>query len=133
MRQLVDAAGLDEVINIDSAGTLGYHAGEPPDARMVAAAARRGIRMTGAARAITRDDLRNFDWILVMDDDNLANVTRLAADAEQRGKIHRMVEFCRHVEADRVPDPYYGGEQGFEHVLDLLEDACAGLLEELQH
>ena len=131
MRRLTERAGLADRFELDSAGTYGGHAGDLPDPRMRSAAAARGYRLTHRSRRITDDDFDRFDRILVMDDANYERVCRLAPDRESIGKIYRMTEFCRTSKADHVPDPYYEGHEGFEIVLDLLEDACGGLLEEL--
>ena len=129
MRALVVQAGLVDQVEIASAGTIGLHAGELPDARMRAAAANRGYKLASHARQITRADLDRFDLILTMDEDNRRNVLVLATTDAQRAKVRRFVDFCREHTDDAVPDPYYGGDEGFEHVLDLLEDGCRGVLE----
>jgi protein-tyrosine phosphatase len=120
---------------VDSAGTGGWHVGRRADERMRAAAARRGITLTSRARQIDLTDLHSFDHILTMDGDNLAAVQSLAHEADNpagQARIEAMTRYCRrHTGALEVPDPYYGGSQGFEQVLDLLEDACGGLLETL--
>ena len=132
MRRLVEREGRAEEFVIDSAGILDYHRGELPDARMRSHAARRGLQLTHRSRPVTTDDFLEFDLILGMDDRNLDDLHRLSPSLETSAKIHRMTDYCRrHPEADHVPDPYYGGAQGFELVLDLLEDACQGLLEKL--
>ena len=131
MQQLVDRAGQHENFIIDSAGTYGGHAGEPADPRMRQAASRRGYALTSHSRKITTDDFDRFDRIIVMDDANYERVHRMAPSTGAANKIYRMVEFCRHHHATYVPDPYYEGHEGFELVLDLLEDACEGLLEDL--
>ena len=120
---------------VDSAGTGGWHVGLRADERMRAAAARRGIELTSRARQIELGDLHSFDHIVTMDADNLAAVRALAREAgnpASQAQISAMTDYCRvHSGVREVPDPYYGGPQGFDHVLDLLEDACGGLLEEL--
>ena len=119
-------------IEIDSAGTYGGHAGEKSDPRMREAAARRGIAMTHRARQVREEDFDRFDRIIVMDDNNYERVFRLAPDRAAQRKIYRFVEFCtQHPEWSYVPDPYYEGREGFELVLDLLEDGCKNLLAEL--
>ena len=129
MRALAEKARLAGALEIASAGTIGMHAGAPPDARMRAAAARRGYALVSRARQITAADLDAFDLILTMDEENRRNVLALAKTDAQRARVRRFVDFCsKHADAE-VPDPYYGGEEGFEHVLDLLEDGCEGLLE----
>lgn len=122
----------DVAVFAASAGTIGYHAGEPPDRRMIAAAKRRGYDLVSRARQVEREDFKNFDLILTMDDDNLRGVLGLAATEDERAKVAKFTTYCReHAGSDEVPDPYYGGGEGFETVLDLLEDGCRGLLEEL--
>lgn len=132
MQHLVDEEGLGGAIELDSAGILSYHQGEPADPRMRAHAARRGYNITHLSRPVTAGDFRRFDLILGMDDGNIDDLMERCPDVENQRKIGRMTDYCRLKQADHVPDPYYGGEQGFENVLDLLEDACAGLLEELK-
>ncbi len=119
-------------IEIDSAGTIGYHAGNPPDSRMAAILKARGYEIEGRARRIAAADLQRFDLILVADEENLADVRTLDATGEHAGKIRLLVEFCLQHQAPRVPDPYYGGRRGFEEVANLVEDACAGLLESIR-
>jgi len=130
-RAMVARAGRSGAWEIASAGTIGMHAGELPDSRMRAAAARRGYELISRARRIERADFSRFDLILTMDEDNRRGVLALAGDETERARVRRLVDYCRrHPGVAAVPDPYYGGEAGFEHVLDLLEDACAGLLAE---
>ena len=127
-------AGLEDRFVVDSAGTGGWHVGNPADRRMSAAAERRGIHLPSRARQIELADFSNFDRILTMDDDNLRAVRSLAGELGARSDlalVEPMTSHCRRFGDTEVPDPYYGGEQGFEHVLDLLEDACSGLLETL--
>jgi protein-tyrosine phosphatase len=129
---LLAQQGLEARFRVDSAGTGGWHVGRPADARMRAAAARRGITLTSRARQLEPADLQHFDHILTMDADNLEAVQELARRVGgARATITPMLQHCRRFRSEEVPDPYYGGEQGFEHVLDLLEDACAGLLDTL--
>lgn len=125
-------AGLAHAFEVDSAGTGGWHVGHPADARMRAAAERRGILLTSRARQLEREDLDRFDHILTMDEDNLAAVRALAGSGSHRATVTPLTSYCRRHGASHVPDPYYGGSQGFEQVLDLLDDACAGLLAQLQ-
>jgi len=130
MLKKVKEKGLESFYHIDSAGTYGYHHGELPDSRMRAHASQRGYNLTSRARPVTSADFEQFDLIIGMDDDNIQNLKRMAPNPELRQKICRMTDFCRIHSADCVPDPYYGGASGFEHVLDLLEDACDGLIAE---
>ena len=134
-RRLVREAGLEDRIGIDSAGTGGWHAGAPPDERATAAARRRGITLDGAARQVGPDDFDEFDLLLVMDRENHAELLRRAPGDEARAKVRFLREFdpASSARGDLdVPDPYYGGERGFDDVLDLVEAACAGLLDELR-
>lgn len=119
-------AGLTDV-QIDSAGILSIHKGEKADGRMIAHAARRGYDVTSISRPVTQEDFKNFDLIIGMDDDNISELMKRAAYAEERGKIRKMTDFSVTSGAEYVPDPYYGGAAGFENVLDILEDACEGL------
>jgi len=132
MLELVRRAGLTEQITIDSAGTGPWHAGELPDARARAAAARRGLELSTRARQLTRADLDRIDLIVVMDDDNLRHVRRLAGSrAAPEIRLLRSFDPTAPAGAE-VPDPYAGGDAGFEEVLDQCERACAGLLAHLQ-
>lgn len=133
MRQKIKAAGLDGKINVDSAGTYGGHAGEAPDARMRYAAANRGYKLSHKARQINFDDFEKYDMIVVMDDANYDAVYRMAPDPEAAEKVYTLSEFFQEADFDHVPDPYYEGTDGFEHVLDLLEDGAQGLLDFIVH
>ncbi len=133
MKHLVEEAGLADGFVIDSAGILSYHQGELPDSRMRAHAIRRGYNLTHRSRPVRTDDFFEFDLIIGMDDRNIEDLRERAPSPEALRKIRRMTDYCtRYTHADHVPDPYYGGAEGFEYVLDLLEDACAGLLRELE-
>ncbi|MEA2435819.1 MAG: low molecular weight protein-tyrosine phosphatase [Thermoleophilaceae bacterium] len=128
MRRLVREAGLEAEIEIDSAGTGGWHVGAPPDMRATEAARLRGTELTGAARRFDpRRDFHRFDLILAMDAENRRDLLALAPDEEAREKVRMF----RPGDLD-VPDPYYGGDDGFEEVLDLVEDAARELLGELR-
>lgn len=129
MRHLVNEAGLGGKISCDSAGTSSYHIGSAPDRRMAAAAQRQGITLTGAARQFTEADFEEFDLILAMDRDNYSNILRLDRQNQYSEKVKLMCDFCRTHPDKEVPDPYYGGPEGFNYVIDLLLDACGGLLE----
>ena len=133
MEQFVAREGLQDKIKIDSAGTYGGHAGELPDSRMRAAAANRGYSLTHRSRKVREDDFYDFDMLIVMDDSNYENVSRIAPERKYLNKVYRFVEFSRnHPPWSYVPDPYYEGREGFELVLDLLEDGCQTLLDELK-
>lgn len=133
MRALVAREGLTERFEIDSAGTYAGHRGELPDIRMRDAAARRGLTLTHRSRPLCEADFERFDRIVVMDDMNYETAHRMAPSRALADKIHRMTEFCRrHPGRSHIPDPYYEGREGFERVLDLLEDGCGGLLDTLK-
>ena len=128
-RKLVADAGLEARIDADSAGTHGYHVGEPPDDRTCRVARLRGYDLSRLrARKFERDDYHRFDLILAMDRDNHAHLARLAQPSNAH-KLKMMMEYARRFSEREVPDPYYGGTRGFELVLDMLEDAARGLLE----
>ena len=121
--------GMENMVDIDSAGTYSGHAGDLPDYRMRAAALSRGYVLTHRARQVRESDFFDFDIIVGMDDNNYHNLFRLAPTVESRDKIFRMAEFfTRHREWTHVPDPYYEGHEGFELVLNMLEDGCAEIL-----
>ncbi len=132
MRAFLSRKGLDPTIEVDSAGILAYHQGELPDSRMRAHAIRRGYQLTHRSRPVTTEDFYHFDLLIGMDENNIASLEQLAPSPEEKEKIHRMVEYLQLKQADHIPDPYYGGEAGFENVLDLLEDACAGLVMKIE-
>ncbi len=127
-RDLVDRRGVSGQFEIDSAGTYGGHAGELPDSRMRAAAAKRGYRLTHRSRKLCVGDFDTFNRIVVMDHSNYDDVYQLAPTAAATDKIVRMAGCCKKFPVDHVPDPYYRGQEGFEYVLDILEDACENLL-----
>jgi protein-tyrosine phosphatase len=135
MRGLLRAEGLEDRIEIDSAGIGGWHAGAPPDERATDAARRRGVALDGAARQVTAEDFRRFDLLLAMDRENMRDLVYLAPDGDARAKVRLLREFdpasAGGGDLD-VPDPYYGGANGFDHVLDLVEAACRGLLDEVR-
>ena len=129
--QHVKEAGLEGRIVADSAGTGDYHVGEPPDERACETAARRGYDLSGLrARQVTRNDFAEFDYILAMDNENLRSLKRFCPP-EHGHKVKLFTEYCSQG-ACAVPDPYGGGPQGFEHVLDLIEDSSHGLLDHLR-
>ncbi len=129
MQKMVDQADRTAEFELDSAGLISYHQGEPADPRMRMHAKRRGYDITHLSRPITQSDFLYFDLILGMDDSNIDRLMELAPSLESQEKIRRMTDFCRQKVVDHIPDPYYGGASGFENVLDTLEDACQGLLE----
>jgi protein-tyrosine phosphatase len=135
MRRLIEDAGLAGRVEVESAGTGGWHVGEPPDERATLAARRRGVRLEGAARQIRPDDFREFDLLIAMDRANLRELLAIAPDEDGAEKVRLLREFdpasAGAPDLD-VPDPYYGGDRGFETVLDMVEAACRGLLDELR-
>ncbi len=131
-RKLVEEEGLDETIEIDSAGTHAYHIGSPPDSRAQEAARRRGIDMSSqVGRRVDDGDFYTFDYILAMDKSNEYHLREMAP-AEEIHRIRRFLEFAPGRREQEVPDPYYGGHTGFENVLDLIEDASEGLLADIK-
>ncbi|MEO3704133.1 low molecular weight protein-tyrosine-phosphatase [Trichormus azollae] len=132
MNHLVSQAGLTDHIYCDSAGTSSYHIGSPSDQRMSAAAVSKlGIKLLGQARQFQTSDFQEFDLIMAMDKDNYENILAVDSSGQYHYKVRLMCDFCsRHTLKD-VPDPYYGGTEGFNQVIDLLIDACEGLLEYL--
>ena len=131
-RHKVKAAGLDDRIRIDSAGTGAWHVGNPPDSRAQATARQRGISMAGQeARKVQVGDFDRFDYVLAMDRDNLSDLRGLA-QPRHHGKVFLFLDFASQVSESEVPDPYYGGPQGFEHVFDLVDAAAEGLLTEIR-
>jgi protein-tyrosine phosphatase len=129
-RHHAELAGMAERLHIDSAGTHAYHVGEPADRRARAAAERRGMSLDGIrARRVSVEDFERFDYIIAMDEDNLARL-RDEAPEEHQHKLRLFLEYSGGPERE-VPDPYYGGSAGFERVLDLVEAASRGLLERL--
>lgn len=131
MKDIVAKRGLEDKFEIDSAGLISYHEGEQADPRMRQHASARGINITSIARKIKDDDFRHFDMIIGMDNDNIARLTSIAPTQESVLKISKMTDYCLNYDADSVPDPYYGGADGFELVLDLLNDACNGLIDNI--
>ncbi len=135
MRRLLDDAGLADRVHVESAGTGGWHAGEPPDERATIAARRRGITLAGAAQQVRAADFRDFDLLVAMDRANLRELLAQVPDEDAADKVRLLREFdpasSGAPDLD-VPDPYYGGDRGFETVLDMVEAACRGLLDELR-
>lgn len=130
-RDLVVRSGLHQSIQVDSAGTHDYHIGALPDVRMRAAALKRGCDLSELrGRQVEVADFRQFDHVLAMDQENLSNLRQICPP-ELQHKIQLFLEFSQKFQESEVPDPYYGAQQGFEHVLDLIEDASRGLLASL--
>ena len=132
-RKLVRDEGLEQQIAIDSAGTHAYHVGQPPDSRAQATASRRNIDLSDLrGRQVEVEDFHRFDYILAMDRENLEILSRLCP-AGNEDKLRLFMDFATDYGIDEVPDPYYGGEQGFERVFDMVEAASRGLLEEIRN
>ena len=126
------SAGL--AIEVDSAGTAGYHIGALPDARMRAHASKRGYPLNSRARKFNPAvDFGRFDMIIAMDKENLRDLQSMDREKQYSGKLSLMTDYCQRIAADEVPDPYYEGPEGFEYVLNILEDACDGLLKKLDN
>lgn len=133
MRRYVEREGLASSIEVDSAGTYGGHAGDMPDARILRAAAARGYVLTHRARRLTEEDFRRFDRIVVMDDMNYEAAYRMAPSREAGDRICRMRDYLSSFgDWSYIPDPYYEGARGFELVLDMLEEGCRALLEQIR-
>ncbi len=129
---LLKERGLEKDFEVDSAGIGNWHAGQLPDPRMRAHAIRRGLQLTHHARQVKPYDFDDFDLIVAMDNSNVADLMEIAPSPEAQRKIVRMADFLRHHSHYRsIPDPYYEGAEGFELVLDLLQDGCESLLDEL--
>lgn len=130
-RHAVEAAGLNDKIQIDSAGTHAYHIGEQPDSRAQTFARNRGIDLSQQrARKVRPDDFSQFDYVIAMDHSNYQDLTEVAG--HQAKNLRMFLSFAQSFDEEEVPDPYYGGDQGFEHVLDLVEDASQGLLRDIK-
>ncbi len=133
MRHLLRQAGLDEAVHVESAGTAGYHAGEPPDRRARAAGARRGIVIDGAARRFEPADWERFDYVLALDRANYEDLAATAPRGATTEKLFLLRSFDpQSPSGANVPDPYYGGDEGFDEVIDLCLAACTGLLERIR-
>lgn len=130
-RHLIDQAGLNQHVFVDSAGTHGYHIGGAPDIRAQGTTAGHGIDISGLrGRQVHADDLNRFDYVLAMDEENLGNLQRLPGGRADHVRL--FLSFATHAAVQEVPDPYYGGQEGFDNVYRLLEDAARGLLTEIQ-
>ncbi|WP_071190701.1 low molecular weight protein-tyrosine-phosphatase [Trichormus sp. NMC-1] len=130
MNHLIEQTDLSASIHCDSAGTSSYHIGSPPDRRMSAAASTKlGVKLRGQARQFQKSDFQEFDLILAMDKDNFENILAVDLSGQYHHKVRLMCDFCSRHTIREVPDPYYGGSEGFNQVIDLLLDACEGLLD----
>ena len=130
---LIKKEGLEDQFEIDSAGTGGWHVGAPADKRMQTHAMKRNYNLDSISRQFDPEtDFDRFDMIIAMDDENAGTLKKWVRNENDTAKIHKMTDFRQVWQYDEVPDPYYGGEEGFELVLDLLEDSCQGLLHEVK-
>ncbi|GAF03722.1 low molecular weight protein-tyrosine-phosphatase [Saccharicrinis fermentans] len=133
MKAKLEKHQLNDKYLIDSAGITGFHEGSPADHRMQQHAFQRGYLLTSLSRPIQiPTDFYKYDHIIAMDKENMSDLTALAPDNFNSEKLSKMTDYCTHFTHDSVPDPYYGGAAGFELVLDLLEDACEGLIKKLE-
>lgn len=132
MQTKLEETGLEAQIQCDSAGTGAYHIGEKADRRMILHARKRGYDITSIARQVEAHDFKEFDYLIAMDQANYGVLTTMAGDRLHATEIQTMTKFCSKPGNHEVPDPYYGGDDGFENVLDILEDACSGLITFLQ-
>lgn len=132
-RQLVEAEGLADRFDIDSAGTSDYHVGDSPDPRTIEEAGRRGLQLEHAARQLAGRDLDRFHYVIAMDASNLGRIERIARQHRGRAELHLLRAFDEEARDDlEVPDPYFGGADGFADVHDMIERACVGLLEHIR-
>jgi len=133
-KKILEERGLNGNIEIDSAGTLDYHEGEPPDPRMIEHAEKRGYNLDSIARQFNpKKDFDYFDYIVTMDDENFEEITSLDRKKKHISKIFMMTSFSSNKNITQVPDPYYEGKEGFEIVLDILEDSVEGLINKVEN
>lgn len=130
-RHLARERGVEHLFEVDSAGTSGYHSGDPPDARSVATARARGVEVTGASRRLVGEDLSRFHYVIAMDAENRAEIEKVQRAAGGGARVHRLREWDPQADRLDVPDPYHGGARGFEAVHDMVERSCAALLDHL--
>jgi len=132
-KKILKERGMNGTVEIDSAGTLDYHTGEFPDQRMIKYASKRGYVLDSHARQFNpKMDFDYFDYIVTMDNDNYNEITSLDNKNNYKDKVFKMISFGKNIKANEVPDPYYGGGQGFDHVLDILEDSVDGLIDKVE-
>lgn len=133
MERIVAERGISDKVEVDSAGISGYHRGDLPDKRMRVHAARRGLQLTHLSRPVSHSDFERFDLIIGMDDANVDDLCDMAFSLEEEAKVVQISRFFRNYKGqDCIPDPYYGGSEGFENVLDLLDDACGTIADLIQ-
>ncbi len=134
MKKLIKDQNMGNLIEVDSAGTIDYHEGEPSDERMRKHAKKRGYKLDHLAKGFKPEtDFSSSDYIVTMDNNNYYDIKSMDSKNQYTDKIFKMSEFSVNINFDEVPDPYYGGDKGFEIVLDILEDACKGLLEKIKN
>jgi protein-tyrosine phosphatase len=132
MKSLIEQNNLQEEISVDSAGTIGYHTGESPDPRMFNQALARGYELKHKARKFNADkDFREFDYIVTMDDQNYIDIMNLDKKNQYTSKIYKMADFSSDQNVKTVPDPFDGGLEAFDRVIDILKDSCANLLHKI--
>lgn len=132
MNDLLEKRGLQDFYSVDSAGIIDYHEGERADYRMRCHASFRGYDITHLSRPVQKSDFEKFDLIIGMDNQNVRDLQSLAETEQQRDKIQKMTIYCPEFNRDIVPDPYYGGDAGFELVINMLEKGCANLIDALE-
>lgn len=128
LNHLIQIHKLENKVYCESAGTSAYHVGELPDERMRKHGALRDLQLTSLARQFSYNDFKTFDYIITMDHSNFRNVLRLDPEGQYKSKVIPMAHLCHEHDINEVPDPYYGGDDGFEKVLDIVQDGCRGLL-----
>lgn len=134
MKTLINKNGFKDHVFVDSAGTIAFHTGEKPDLRMIDHAAKRGYELDHHARKFDPEkDFNKFDYIITMDNQNYADIKSFDDKEKYSNKIFKMTDFSSKYNVDEVPDPYYLGPSGFENVINILEDACTGLLNKIQN
>jgi len=134
MKKLIKDQNMENLIEVDSAGTINYHEGETSDKRMQKHAERRGYKLDHLAKGFKREtDFSSSDYIVTMDNNNYYEIKSMDSKDRYTDKIFKMSEFSVNINFEEVPDPFYGGDKGFELVLDILEDACKGLLEKIKN
>jgi protein-tyrosine phosphatase len=132
-QHLIEQENLTDEISCDSAGTIGFHSGSAPDPRMAQTLKKRDYRIFGKSRQFRISDFENYDLILAMDKENHAHLSALSKNSEHLEKLRLFCHFCTEHEETEVPDPYYGGNQGFELVADLIEDGAHGILSKIKN
>ena len=133
MQKLIDDQDLQDFIKVDSCGTSGHHSGERADHRMIQSAFNRGVVVNSVSRKFEKADFKKFDYLIAMDEANLSDILNLDVNHEYTQKVTLLTDYCKgkFKEATKVPDPYYGDDEGFETVLDIVENGCQNLLTEI--